>query len=179
MTTTITIPKEAVTEFDMPRVCVATGATEGVEYHRVKFSFVPMWARMSVAFCGLIGLILMALNTRRVEAEIPFTAEAWTRYQRAKIVPVVIILASLVLLVVPLMIDPDLALVGFVAFFAAVIGAVVYAVTVMKSSGPICKNIDETSITLEIPDAEAARAIEERLTGGARRPDPAPAVAAF
>lgn len=45
MATTIAIPKEAVTEFDMPRVCVATGATEGVEYRRVKFSFVPMWRR--------------------------------------------------------------------------------------------------------------------------------------
>lgn len=165
MATSVTLPKEAVTEFDLPRVCVATGATEGVEYKRVKFSFVPMWARMSVAFCGLIGVVLMMMNTRRVEAEVPFTAEAWSRWQRAKIIPAAIILGGIPLIFLPILVDPDFAPIGFIAFFAAVIAGVVYAATVTKSAGPICKNIDEGTITLDIPSAEAAEAIEARLAG--------------
>ena len=179
MPTTVVLPKTAVTEFDLPRVCVATGATEGVQYRKVKFTFIPMWARMSVAFCGLIGVILMMLNTRRVEADVPFTDDAWTRYQRAKWVPLVLILGGIPLMILPVLISPDLALVGFVAFLAIVIGAVVYATTVLKEAGPLCKNIDEESITLDIPNAEAAAAIEQRLAGGGRAAEAPAVVPAF
>ena len=94
MSTIVRIPKNAVSEFDLPRVCVATGATEGVGYHKVTFQFVPMWARLSVAFCGIVGLVIMMLNTRRVQAEIPFTHEAFKAYKRARIVPALIFLRT-------------------------------------------------------------------------------------
>lgn len=165
MSTIVRLPKTAVSEFDLPRVCVATGATEGVTYQKVTFTFVPMWARLSVAFCGLIGVVLMMLNTRRVEAEIPFTQEAFARYKRARVIPLAIILGGLALMFVPMAISPDLILIGAVVFFAAVIGGVVYAQTVTKQSGPICKEIDEQTLTIELPNDAAARAFEARLAG--------------
>src|SRR5262245_51538809 len=117
------LPKDAVTEFDIPRVCVATGATEGVRYQKVTFSFIPMWARMSVAFCGVIGIVLMLMNTRRVEADIPFTDEAYAKWKRARIIPAAIIVLAIPLIFFPLLIDESLILLGLFAFIAALIGA--------------------------------------------------------
>lgn len=166
MSTTVHLPKTAVSEFDLPRVCVATGATEGVSYRKVKFQFVPLWARLSVAFCGLIGVVLMLINTRRVEAEIPFTDEAWGRFKRARIIPAVLIVGAIPLIFLPMAVDPDLILLGLVGFVAIVIGAVVYAQVVTRQAGPMCKEITEESLVLEIPNEDAARAIEARVTGG-------------
>lgn len=163
MSTIVRLPKTAVSEFDLPRVCVATGATEGVTYHKVSFQFVPVWARMSVAFCGIIGFVIMALNTRRVQAEMPFTDAAFAHYKRARIIPAVIIVAGVPLMILPMLIDPDAVLLGFLMFIAAVIGAVVYAQAVTKHAGPVCKEIDEETITLELPNDDAARAFEARL----------------
>ena len=166
MSTTVRLPKTAVSEFDLPRVCVATGATEGVSYHKVKFQFVPMWARLSVAFCGLIGVILMLINTRRVEAEIPFTDEAFAKFKRARVIPAVLIVGAIPLIFVPMLIDPDLIVLGLVAFVAGVIAAVVYAQAVTRHAGPMCKEITEDAILLEIPNDDAARAMESRVMGG-------------
>ncbi len=172
MSTTVTLPKNAVSQFDLPKVCVATGATEGISYHKVKFQFVPMWARLSVAFCGLIGVVLMLINTRRVEAEIPFTDEAYARFKRSRIVPVFLILGAIPLMFLPMLIDEDLIILGALAFIAMVIGAVVYAQVVSRSAGPICKEITEDSIILEIPNEDAARAMDARLMGGGAPPAP-------
>lgn len=174
MSTTVRLPKTAVSEFDLPRVCVATGATEGVSYHKVKFQFVPMWARLSVAFCGLIGVVLMLLNTRRVEAEIPFTDEAFARFKRARIIPAILIVAAIPLIFLPMAIDPELIILGVLAFFAVVIGAVIYAQVVTKQAGPLCKEITDAEIVLDIPNEGAARAMESRVVGGGTGGAPIP-----
>ncbi|MBZ0117810.1 MAG: hypothetical protein K8H88_12480 [Sandaracinaceae bacterium] len=157
------LPKTAVSEFDMPRVCVTTGATEGVTFQKVTFTFVPLWARLSVAFCGLIGVILMLVSTKRVQAEIPFTDAAYSKWKMAKIIPALIIVGGIPLIFLPMLIDEDLAMVGLLAFIAAVIGAVVYAVTVTKAAGPFCKEITEDTLILEIPSDAAAEAMSKRL----------------
>jgi hypothetical protein len=159
------LPKSAVSEFDIPKVCVATGATDGVRYQKVKFTFVPMWARMSVAFCGIIGVILMLVNTRRVEADIPFTDEAYAKWKRAKIIPAILIVGAIPVIFLPMLVDEQLILLGLIGFLAIVIGAVVYAQTVMKQTGPFVKEITEDTLVIEIPSDEAAAAIDRRLGG--------------
>src|SRR5689334_19632416 len=130
---TVKIPRQAVTRFDLPKVCLTTGATEGVEYHKTTFQFIPMWARMSVALCGLIGLILMLVTTKRAEVEIPMTPDAYSAWKRHKVIMIVLLLASVATLIVPLLIDEDLVFVGLIAGGAGIIGSIVYALTVVKS----------------------------------------------
>jgi hypothetical protein len=165
MSRTLRLPKNAVSEFDLPRVCVATGETEGVSYQKVTFTFVPLWARLSVGFCGIIGIILMIVNTKKVEAEIPFTDAAFRTFKVARIVPLALILGAVALMVVPIVIDPELVLFSIVVFVAGLVAAIIYIQAVTRPSGPMVKEIDDEFITLEIPNDEAARAIEERVLG--------------
>jgi hypothetical protein len=168
MGTTIHLPKRAMTEYDLPRVCVATGATDGVSFKKVTFQFTPLWARLSVAFCGILGVVLMLVNTKRVEADVPFTDAAFAKYKRDKLVPGLLVVGGLVPLFAGLVFgaeEPSVLLVGFGLFFALLIGAVVYVQTVTRESSPICKGITEQEVTLELPSHDAAMAFVER-TGG-------------
>ena len=53
---------------ELPPVCVATGATSGVEYHLVKMQYSPWWARF---FFGAIGAWL---TMRKAEVLLAFLA---------------------------------------------------------------------------------------------------------
>ena len=172
MSATVVLAKHAVTEFDLPAVCVASGATEDVRYYPVKFSFVPMWARLSVAFCGLIGLVLMLASVRRVAVELPFTDDAFARFTRVRHAPPVLAVFAVLSLMAPLLLAPDQLAVGIVAFLGLLLAAI-YASVVVKGLGPVCKGIDETSVVLEIPSQAAADAIEERLGGPPEADGPA------
>ena len=171
------LPRKALTRFDLPPVCLATGAVDGVTYHKTRFVFVPLWARLSVAFCGLIGVILMLVSTQRADAEVPFTSEAFAAWKRAKVLTVMLVLASLVPLFAGLLLMDSMLLVGIIAFVALLVGAVVYSQTVLKTLGPICKSIDADTIVLAIPSEVAADAIAKRLGVGPDGAVPALAIA--
>lgn len=162
VSTVVEIPRQAVTRFDLPEVCLVTGATEGVRYRETSFVFVPIWARLSVAFCGLIGLVVMAVSTKRARAELPFTDEAWQAWVRAKRIVGVLFFCAFAVLAVPLL-DLSPLLPGLVGFVAVLIAAVIYSMTALKGAGPMCKYIDDRIVTLEIPSEDAAVAIEKRL----------------
>src|SRR5689334_22049898 len=97
----VKLPKKAVTRFDLPPVCVVTGKTEGVDYHKTTFQFIPMWARMSVVLCGLLGVILMFATMKRAEVEVPMTADANQGWKRAKLITALLIIGALVVMFVP------------------------------------------------------------------------------
>jgi hypothetical protein len=159
----VRIPKTAVTRFDLPPVCVATGATTGVSYQKLAFAYVPMWARLSVVFCGLIGVILILVNTQRVHAEVPFTDAAFAAYRRGKAIVAALIAAAFLPLIGGLLVAADALLIGLVLFVALLVAAAIYATVVLKNLGPTCKEIDSAHIRLAIPSEAAANAIVERL----------------
>ena len=64
-------------------------------------------------------------------------------------------------------IDESFLLLGVLGFFVMLIAAIVYAQLVVKGSGPVCKEITEETITLELPSQEAVEAISRRMSGGA------------
>lgn len=156
-----------MTRFDLPEVCLATGAAEGVRYRPATFVFVPLWARLSVVFCGLVGIVVMLVSMKRVRAELPFTEEAWDAWVRAKRVSAGLVVAAVVSLVVAVLLDYRFAMPGLVAFVALLVAAVAYSLTVVKQAGPLCKGIDDRVVTLELPNELAAEAIEKRLGLGA------------
>jgi len=158
----VILPKAAVTKFDLPPVCVVTGESEGVVYKKVRFSFVPMWARLSILFCGLVGIVLMLVTTKRVTGELPFLESAFAEWRRAQRVTGIGLLVAL-LVGVGLMVGTDALLLGFAVLIAGVIAVVAYAAAVVRKLGPACRRIDDQHIEIEIPSEAAARAIEARL----------------
>jgi hypothetical protein len=171
---TLELPRSAVTKFDLPAVCVATGATEGVEHRRTTFTFIPMWARLAVPLCGLVGLIAMLVTMKRAEVELPFTAEAYSLWRRTQIITAVLLVSGVGVLFAGIAVEE--LIFGLVAFLAVVAGAIAYAHLVGKGTGPSVKEITDHKLVIQIPNDQAADAIEARLGLGAfAKPAPADA----
>lgn len=140
---------------ELPPVCVATGATGGVEYYLVKMQYSPWWARF---FFGAIGAWL---TMKKAEVMVPFTPDAHARYKRAQWMPAVIILGGMALSFLLMLTGSSvLAMVAALGFMGSIVGGLGYAMAVTKKAGPRCTHIDDTSITMEIPNTVAADAIE-------------------
>ena len=140
---------------ELPPVCVATGATAGVEYYPVKMQYSPWWARF---FFGAIGAWL---TMRKADVMVPFTPEAHTRYKRAQWIPAVIIVGGMGLSFLLMMTGSSaLAMVAALGFLGSLVGGLGYIMVVTRSAGPRCTHIDEATITVEIPNMVAADAIE-------------------
>ena len=139
---------------ELPPVCVATGATDNVQHYQLKFQFTPFWARF---FFGAIGMLLFSKKT---EIMVPFTPEAHAKYKRSQWMPAVIIIGGVVLGAMFMALGSSMALVGGLAMVAAIVGGLIYALVVTKSAGPMCKHMDDATLTLEIPSDLAADAIE-------------------
>lgn len=165
----VTIPIKELTPYDLPPVCVVTGAREGVTFKKVKFQWVPPTARFLVVFCGLIGIIAMFAMQKRAEGELPFSEAGWARWRSGKLLVagglggfIVVLFAGLFAMSAnsggPF--GLVLILLGFVLLIVALVMA--------RGRGPMCKKIDDENIELELPSAEATSAIAERLSGGAR-----------
>jgi len=158
----VRIPKNAVTKFDLPAVCVVTGGDQGVTYKPITFQWVPLWARLSVAFCGIIGLIAMLVSTKRVRAEMPFNEGAYGAWKRKQWIGGGLVLASFPVLLLALL-EPEWLLLGLGGFFALFVAGLAYLIAVARRAGPMCREIDDTHITLELPSEAAAQAFSARL----------------
>ncbi|MBX5482766.1 MAG: hypothetical protein IRZ16_13135 [Myxococcaceae bacterium] len=51
-------PNNELNEFDLPRTCIATGATDGVVFKPVKFAWYPKWPLIFVPITLAIAIIL-------------------------------------------------------------------------------------------------------------------------
>lgn len=175
----VSIPIKELTPYDLPPVCVVTGAREGVTFKKVKFQWVPPMARFLVVFCGLVGVVAMLVMQKRAEGELPFSEEGWARWRSGKMLVGGGLVGFLLALFSGLFAMSTrsgeafglvLMLLGFVVLVVALVMA--------RGRGPACKKIEDDTIELELPSADAASAFEERLRGGVRSaPRVAPAVA--
>lgn len=170
----VRIPKNELTEFDLPRVCVVTGATERVDFFPVSFQFIPRWSVIFYLFCGPIGYFVAMMLLRKTAAgKLPFTTEAHARMKQTR---VIVALAIVGLLVVGIGggvalgstmsgdSGPLAILVTIVVAVLAIIPLAIYS----RKLGPACVEIDDVDVTLDLPSEEAARQIESRLRVGAK-----------
>lgn len=174
----VRIPKNELTEFDLPRVCAITGATENVSFFDVSFQFVPRSAVLFYLLCGPLGYIIaMSVMRKTASGKLPFVEQAYRHWRRmAIILPLglvaVIALAVLVVVLGAQSMSSDTMPIVLGVFGIVLVGGIVgFAVTIRKL-GPACIEIDETHITLELPSADAARAFEERLYAKSSEPAP-------
>lgn len=174
MSADVVIPKNELSEFDLPRVCVITGQTEGISFKPVKFAWYPRWLLIFLPFAALIVLLIAMALTKRAKGTLPFSEEGWARWQRSKLLFGLSFLGTIVILVggiavfagrsdgIPILVSVLLAtLVPVVTYFAVVRGRV-----------PQVQRIDERNITLSLPSESAAATITAHLSSG-RRQSPA------
>lgn len=178
----LSIPVNEVNAFDLPPVCLLTGATTDVSFQPVKFSWYPRWIALFAPLALLPVAILAWILTRRVAGQMPFSTGAYARWRRGKLLFTLSLFGMIVILIggsaVMVSATSDEAL-G--AFFLAILGAialpiVVWAVTLRGRDVKVVE-ISKTHLTVEIPNAEVAQRVTRHLLSGERRspPDVAPA----
>ncbi|MBX7098178.1 MAG: hypothetical protein K1X89_10740 [Myxococcaceae bacterium] len=162
------LPLASLTRADLPPVCLITGATEGVEYRTVKFTWYPRWISL-LAPALLLAAILAAIMTRRATAELPFTPQAYRRWRLgvwgfglSAVLAVTLFITALVLLATERNAWAAAAFVSSVAIPVAAWFALV------RDRQVVVKAIRDDALVLRIPSLEAARAISSHLAAHAR-----------
>jgi hypothetical protein len=167
MATTVELALNEMTEFDLPRVCVVSGATSGVVFKDVKFQWYPRWIG-AFGVAPFIMIILMATLSRRAQGKLPFTEEAWDAWQRAKLLLGLSLCGGLALMVLSsFLFSKELVAAGFICIAFAIALPVSVGITQLRGRGVTCVKIEKSSIHLKIPSDEAARHFSRHLKGGA------------
>ena len=144
---------------DFPSVCIKCGSHQGVERRAAKFQWTPMWARMSIILCALVGLIAMAITTKRAELQLPLCPpcnKRWTAARNALIGGVIALVASIVAL--RLGDDPQafLPLIGVL-----IVGFIVVSLAYVKPRMLQVRKIDDQFVELKGCHQGAAQEIAE------------------
>jgi hypothetical protein len=166
----VNIPIQEVNAFDLPPVCVITGAEEGVSFRKVQLSWHPpwVWLLIFVPFGGLFLVLIVAMVLRkRLKAELAFTATGWARRQRTlwlrplSLVGLIMGVVGSITLMVAEGALRDAALPLFLASLAFPFVVVILT----RKSVVQASRISATHVFLKLPSEVAARRIAEHLRG--------------
>lgn len=67
----------------LPDICIKCGSKEGIVRRQAKFQWTPVWARLSILVCTLLGLILMLVTTKKGNLPLPLCSPCNTRWGQA------------------------------------------------------------------------------------------------
>lgn len=164
----VVIPKNELSEFDLPRVCVITGQTEGVVFKPVKFAWYPRWIVVLVLLNVLIAAIVAMALTKKAKGTLPFSEEGWAQWKRGKLLFGLSLLGTVVILIggIALLARTESPAPLLTAVLLSILLPIVTYALVLKNRAPVAKKIDDQHITLTLPSDEAASRIKTHLMSG-------------
>lgn len=167
----ITLPANELTEFDLPRVCVVTGQSEGVVFKDVKFQWYPRWVVALVLINVLIAAIVAAVLTKKVKGKLPFTEAAYTAWRRGILLQTLSIVGAIVAFIAgAIFMGSDREAVGGFLMVAALVVPIAVYFTQVKGKTVSCTRIADGTLDLTIPSDAAAISIQNHLHAGAAIP---------
>ncbi len=166
----ITIPRNELNEFSLPRVCVATGQPGAVTFQKVEFQYVPKWIAV-FAMAPLLYLIFYFMLRKTASGTLPFSDETWSNLKTARrnVLLAVAGLVGAVFLGVALMAAFDD--VGGLLFFVLIIASIIaigVATRKVRKLYPTVTRIDERDVHLKFPSTQAEDLVRAHLSAGAR-----------
>ncbi|MBS2028607.1 MAG: hypothetical protein JST54_11945 [Deltaproteobacteria bacterium] len=172
----IVIPSQELTEFDLPRVCVVTGATENVVFKDVKFQWYPRWVAALILINVLVMAVVAMALTKKVKGKLPFTEEAFATWRRGITVMTLSVIAAIVVFIASMVaFGNDVPVFGILGVLASIGGPIAVWVTMVRGKTVQCLKIADGFITLNVPSGQAALEIQRHLHAGT--PAVAPAIA--
>jgi hypothetical protein len=163
----LTLPSNELTEFDLPRVCVITGATDGVVFKDVKFQWYPRWVAALIIINVLIAAVVAMALTKKVKGKLPFTEEGYAAWRRGVLMNVLGWLGALALLFGGIFSFaggiPEL---GGLCLAAMVALPITTYFVFARGRMLRCTEITATQITLELPSSSAVDAMTRHLFAG-------------
>lgn len=172
MATVVKIPLNEMTSFDLPKVCVLTGETQDVAFQKVKFQWYPRWVAV-LACAPLIAVIVMLVMMKRAQGELPFSPRGYGAYKTAKMMLALAILACIGLILGSLFLLETSAPAAGALLLVGIAVPVAISIVFVRGKTVGVTRIDDTGITLRIPNAAAAQAISDHLMGGRQAAPPA------
>jgi hypothetical protein len=147
------VPKNAA----LPNVCMKCGTQENIVRRTAKFSWTPIWARFSILICTVVGLVVIAITTKRGQLSVPLCTPCNARWSSA----VVALIAGVVALIAGIMSFSlfDEPAIGAVLFFVSLAGCIGLGVGVVKPRMLQVHKIDDHVIELKGCNPIAARVI--------------------
>ncbi len=167
----IEIPAGELNSFDLPKVCVMTGATDStVEFRKVKFQWHPRWVFALILVNLLIMAIVAQIMTKRVQGELAFSEAAWKRWRLWKVLAVFAALGMVFGIIggVVLTIDEPAAGIS-VTVLAFALGLT--GIIMGQRAGPQVVSIKDNVLTLKITNPEVSSRYQQQLRVG-RAPTP-------
>lgn len=161
---TVRIPVNELTSFDLPKVCVVTGASDGVVFKPVKFQWYPPWVAV-FACAPAIALVLMLILMKRAKGELPFTEAAHAAWQRGRLLLGASIVGAIVLFVVALTQSDQVPALIPLALVLCIAEPIVIGVVFLRNKGPRVKKIADGFIELQLPSQAATEAIAAHVSG--------------
>lgn len=165
------IPIAEMNAFDLPRVCLITGATEGVEFRKVKFAWYPRWVAFFALPALLVAAILAAVLTKRAKGELPFSPHAYRWWKLGQALFVLVVFAAIAGLLASVVIATNGS--GAVAVAVALVsiaGAIGAWWGLLRNKTVQVVRITDSMLTLKVPSQTAVGAFQQQLKGGAARP---------
>jgi hypothetical protein len=160
----IEIPVNELTPFDLPRVCVMTGATDGVEFRKVKFQWYPRWVNVLILINVLVMAVVAQVTMKRCAGELPFTTEAWERWQKWKWGIGGSVLGLLVGIISGAVLMANDVMVGGLLFPLVLVQFIVVMV-LARRAGPQVESIKDDLLRLKVPSDEVAQRFASHLKG--------------
>ena len=159
----IRIPTNELNPFDLPKVCVMTGATDAtVEFRKVKFQWYPPWVNALILINVIVLAIVARILTKVAKGELAFSEAAWKRWRMWKMGLVFSLLGMIVGIIVGIvLLASDSPLGGVLAFASFVQGIVV--IIIARKAGPSVTSIKDEVLILKVPSDDAARLYEQHL----------------
>lgn len=165
----INIPKDELNEFSLPRVCVVNGKPGPVTFQKVQFQFAPQW--LAIFFLApLIYLLLYFLLRKTASGTLPFSEEGWNAVKAARRNMAFAGLALFAGIAAGVGLTRAHLSIGENVVFASLgLGIVALAVTTwrFRKTYPSVTLIDDRSLTLKLPSADAEQAFRAHLNAGA------------
>ena len=139
----------------LPGVCMKCGTTHDMQRRNAKFQWTPMWARLLVPFCTIVGAIAMLITTKKAQLDIPLCAPCNARWGQA----FAAIIGGVVALVLSLFSIQALEQAGAILFFVILAGFVGLMFGFVRPRMLQVHKIDDQNIELKGVHPDAARAI--------------------
>lgn len=165
----ISIPKNELNEFSLPRVCVGTGEAGTVTFQKVQFQYIPKWIAV-FAVAPLLYLIFYFLLRKTASGTMPFSERGWERVKAARRN---VLIAVVVLIAGPIaggVLSSNDSAVGPILLMVGVLGGLIAIIVTsmrVRKVFPFATLIDDKQVTLTLPSPEAERLFTQHLTAGA------------
>jgi hypothetical protein len=156
----VTIPVNEMNSFDLPKVCVISGAKDNIVFKDVTFRWVPPWAR-------LFGVLIQALVARKANGQLPFTEEAHARYKASGKWMALGIFGMIVAWMLAGVLGGAIhAIVGLLFFAGSIALPIMLYIKKVKGNTIGVARIDSGNVELKIPSDPAANEIMNHLRAG-------------